>query len=164
MVLMCLSTSGTCSFAEDLYVGTPDSPNDVQRQTLIVDTGSRVTAFPCTGCGSADRRRNASDVETEGVGCGKGYHLDPPYNVTGSKTFTKMGCAGCSIGYCRFGMGPFGAGSGLLDGGGKDDPQRGWCGMMMKYAEGSSWHAYEAMDFVQFGEFLIFFVSPLIHI
>jgi hypothetical protein len=51
-------------------------------------------------------------------------------------------------------MGPFGAGSGLLDGGGKDDPQRGWCGMMMKYAEGSSWHAYLFLHLFTFDAFM----------
>eukprot|EP00551_Chaetoceros_affinis_P020525 CAMPEP_0203740334 /NCGR_PEP_ID=MMETSP0092-20131115/49508_1 /ASSEMBLY_ACC=CAM_ASM_001090 /TAXON_ID=426623 /ORGANISM="Chaetoceros affinis, Strain CCMP159" /LENGTH=139 /DNA_ID=CAMNT_0050626721 /DNA_START=114 /DNA_END=530 /DNA_ORIENTATION=+ len=39
----------------DLWVGSPP-----QRQTVIVDTGSGVTAFPCTGCND----------------CGMDYHVD----------------------------------------------------------------------------------------
>jgi hypothetical protein len=39
-----------------VWVGSPTP----QRQTVIVDTGSHFTAFPCTGCD----------------GCGESYHTD----------------------------------------------------------------------------------------
>merc|ERR1719157_145790 len=60
----------------DLWVGTPP-----QRQTVIVDTGSGVTAFPCSAC---------SD-------CGKGYHASPFFVEADSVSFHKMKCENCSF-------------------------------------------------------------------
>lgn len=65
----------------DLWVGTPDP----QRQTLIVDTGSAITAFPCEHC-SHD--------------CGKGHHADSYYKETKSRTFEVVDCDDCKIGSC----------------------------------------------------------------
>ncbi len=68
----------------DLWCGTPT----VQRQTVIVDTGSGVTAFPCLGC----------------EGCGDdGHHTDSLFNQTASKSFHALTCAECQRGHCESG-------------------------------------------------------------
>eukprot|EP01054_Gregarina_sp_Poly1_P009864 Gregarina_sp_Poly_1__9863@NODE_638_length_7016_cov_129_114693_g487_i0_p1_GENE_NODE_638_length_7016_cov_129_114693_g487_i0NODE_638_length_7016_cov_129_114693_g487_i0_p1_ORF_typecomplete_len572_score50_87Asp/PF00026_23/7_7e39TAXi_N/PF14543_6/5_6e30TAXi_C/PF14541_6/4_1e03TAXi_C/PF14541_6/1_3e20_NODE_638_length_7016_cov_129_114693_g487_i047756490 len=54
----------------DVLVGTPP-----KRQSVILDSGSSLLGFPCTGCG-----RN----------CGK--HLDQPFDVAGSKTAERYSC------------------------------------------------------------------------
>jgi Xylanase inhibitor N-terminal len=60
----------------DLWCGTPP-----QRQTVIVDTGSGVTAFPCSGCKD----------------CGyPDYHIDGYFDEKASKTFQKATCDQCS--------------------------------------------------------------------
>lgn len=53
----------------DLYVGTPPVV-----QTVIVDTGSSLTAFPCTGCSYC------------------GQHMDSYFDYTHSATFNKLPC------------------------------------------------------------------------
>lgn len=63
----------------DLWVGTPG-----QRQTLIVDTGSGVTAFPCSGC---------SD-------CGRGHHIDENFSEAKSSSYEKVPCGSCTRGTC----------------------------------------------------------------
>lgn len=65
----------------DLWVGTPP-----QRQTLIVDTGSGVTAFPCSEC----------DATT----CGKGHHIDNFFVETDSSSYEKIACGECQRGHC----------------------------------------------------------------
>lgn len=65
----------------DLWVGTPIP----QRQTLIVDTGSAITAFPCEQCSHS---------------CGKGHHVDSYYRESSSRTFEVMECHECKIGSC----------------------------------------------------------------
>ena len=75
----------------DLFCGTPP-----QRQTVIVDTGSGVTAFPCSGCKD----------------CGvPDYHIDKLFVEADSSTFEKVGCNDCSSraqckanSECRIGM------------------------------------------------------------
>ena len=68
-----------------IYVGTPP-----QRVSVIVDTGSHHTAFPCDGC------RN----------CGK--HTDPYYKPKASSTNRELKCSECSGGakcaggHCQF--------------------------------------------------------------
>ncbi|KAL3810350.1 hypothetical protein ACHAXA_003079 [Cyclostephanos tholiformis] len=64
----------------DLWVGSPTP----QRQTVIVDTGSGVTAFPCEECD----------------GCGDDYHTDNYYRHSESLTFRPVGCNECTRGYC----------------------------------------------------------------
>ena len=61
----------------DLWVGSPTP----QRQTVIVDTGSEWTAFPCNEC----------------TACGeeKEYHTDPVFNQTWSDSFQPVSCADC---------------------------------------------------------------------
>jgi len=63
----------------DLWVGTPP-----QRQTLIVDTGSGVTAFPCSSCKD----------------CGEGHHIDGYFMEGDSSTFEKIACSSCTRGHC----------------------------------------------------------------
>jgi hypothetical protein len=68
----------------DLWCGTPP-----QRQTVIVDTGSGVTAFPCSAC---------SD-------CGApAYHIDNYFNEGQSSTFSKVPCGQCTRGSCSGGQ------------------------------------------------------------
>jgi len=55
-----------------IYVGTPP-----QRVSVIVDTGSHHTAFPCDGCKN----------------CGK--HTDPYFNPKKSSTSQTVGCSQC---------------------------------------------------------------------
>lgn len=65
----------------DVWCGTPAA----QRQTVIVDTGSGVTAFPCAGC---------SD-------CGvPKYHIDPLFDGTTSNTYRVLDCEECLKGTC----------------------------------------------------------------
>lgn len=54
----------------DLWVGTPP-----EKQTVIVDTGSRLTAFPCMDC----------------TDCG--HHIDSYYNYTRSSSARIIGCS-----------------------------------------------------------------------
>ena len=63
----------------DLWVGTPP-----QRQTVIVDTGSSVTAFPCMDC----------------VNCGDTYHTDAYFQQDSSSTFQDVSCQDCWLGQC----------------------------------------------------------------
>mmetsp|Transcript_17304 Transcript_17304/g.28740 ORF Transcript_17304/g.28740 Transcript_17304/m.28740 type:complete len:475 (-) Transcript_17304:93-1517(-) len=63
----------------DLWVGTPP-----QRQTVIVDTGSSVTAFPCMDCSN----------------CGSGYHIDGYFQEGKSTTFEDVECKECWLGHC----------------------------------------------------------------
>jgi hypothetical protein len=76
---------GTGTHYVNLYVGTPP-----QRVSVIVDTGSHYTAFPCSGCG----------------GCGT--HTDPYYEITKSSTGRQVQCGtpgcSCSGGKCTFGQ------------------------------------------------------------
>ena len=66
----------------DLWCGTPTP----QRQTVIVDTGSGVTAFPCNEC---DHNCGVPD-----------YHIDDLYDETQSESFQKLTCTGCLKGQC----------------------------------------------------------------
>lgn len=67
----------------DLWCGKPTP----QRQTVIVDTGSGVTAFPCVGC----------DPDACGV---PKYHLDPLFDPALSTSYHKLGCSECQRGSC----------------------------------------------------------------
>lgn len=65
----------------DLWCGTP-----AQRQTVIVDTGSGVTAFPCSEC--------------QNCGVPK-YHSDGLFVEEMSSTFETLDCSRCLRGHCR---------------------------------------------------------------
>lgn len=62
----------------DVWVGTPVA----QRQTLIVDTGSHYTAFPCVGCKN----------------CGESFHTNNYFDPTKSTSFKQLGCTECDPG------------------------------------------------------------------
>ena len=96
----------------DLWIGSPEP----QRQTVIVDTGSKLTAFPCTNCSSL------------GTECNVYHHFDSNFNESRSQTFQSVSCHKCSLGFC----------SKL-----RKDTQ---CLIRASYTEGSSWVAYEAID------------------
>jgi hypothetical protein len=71
-----------------LYVGCTENP---QPQTVIVDTGSSRTGFPCSSCTGE---------------CGQGYHLNPLYDESLSPCFEPLTCAECGSscstdGQCR---------------------------------------------------------------
>jgi hypothetical protein len=59
----------------NLWVGSPIP----QRQSVIVDTGSHFTAFPCVGC----------------VGCGPEHHSDAPFDPSKSQSFQYLQCHEC---------------------------------------------------------------------
>lgn len=66
----------------DLWCGSPTP----QRQTVIVDTGSGVTAFPCSECNK----------------CGvPDYHIDVLFDGTASQSYRKLACNECLKGDCR---------------------------------------------------------------
>jgi hypothetical protein len=64
----------------NVWVGS--GPQGPQRKTVIVDTGSHYTAFPCTGC----------------IHCGAPHHTDPYFTPTKSVTFHKLQCDECTAG------------------------------------------------------------------
>jgi hypothetical protein len=72
----------------NIWVGSPRP----QRKTLIVDTGSHYTAFPCVGC----------------EGCGQLHHTDPYFDPSKSSTFHPLQCdecqdgTKCDNGTCKF--------------------------------------------------------------
>lgn len=71
-----------------VWVGSPKA----QRKTVIVDTGSHYTAFPCKGCQN----------------CGQSHHTDPYFDPSQSQTFRELECdecmggVMCEKGRCRF--------------------------------------------------------------
>lgn len=100
----------------DVYCGTPHP----QRLTLIVDTGSATTAFPCSTC----TPRNCGRLDR--------YHSDGLFQETQSDTFHKFTCEDCYLGECSSST---------------DDPSKQQqCTFGVQYQEGSNWTAYEAQD------------------
>ncbi|KAL7548930.1 hypothetical protein ACHAWF_012187 [Thalassiosira exigua] len=145
-----------------LYVGTPP-----QRQTLIVDTGSRLTAFPChphcTDCGT---------------------HASKPFRLNISSSHTVVSCDRCKLWQRDFPLEDYYAGDGIGGNSGDGpslrgyDTSDGWsnvkgydangrgfsirrsvpkscvngqCGLDQKYTEGSSWKAFEVQDRIWLG-------------
>jgi len=103
----------------DLWIGSPHP----QRQTVIVDTGSTVTAIPC-----------APDCRNCGV---PKHHIDYLFVPSCSATFHTLSCGECLGGECLKG------GFRLME---KRD-----CRLSARYAEWSGWHAYEAQDQLYLG-------------
>ena len=104
-----------------LYIGSPP-----QRQTLIVDTGSRAMAFPCATC------TDCNDC------CGT--HASPYFDPSRSTTHIVSSCGSClleGISSCP-----------LFVGGGSGG---GRCTFSQKYTEGSAWTATEVEDMVWLG-------------
>jgi len=103
----------------DVWVGKPEP----QRQTVIVDTGSSVTAFPCAGCKD----------------CGESYHTDGYFMSDSSDTYEVTDCTKskkCNIGGMCHSLNQY---------------DHKVCSVRMSYAEGSSWSAVEATDYVYAG-------------
>ena len=65
-----------------IWVGTPS-----QRKSVIVDTGSHFTAFPCRGCDN----------------CGEEHHTDRYFDPDASSTFRALPCGSCIAGKCEGG-------------------------------------------------------------
>jgi hypothetical protein len=119
----------------DLWIGSPTP----QRQTLIVDTGSSITAFPCSKC--TDCGSNAQQQQQQQL---KSYHTDDVYQTNKSTTYIEKECTRdphlltkdvCDYGYCT-----------KVDG--SDNANVGRCEVQTSYAEGSSWTALEGEDVV----------------
>jgi heat shock protein HslJ len=94
-----------------IWVGTPP-----QRKSVIIDTGSHFTAFPCKGC----------------VGCGEEHHTDKYFDQDASSTFRALKCkmkrdvpSECQ---------------------GSAECVLGKCILSQTYTEGSSWEAFQAVD------------------
>ena len=94
-----------------IWVGTPP-----QRKSVIVDTGSHFTAFPCKGC----------------LGCGEEHHTDTYFDPDASSTFRPLTCKATRNGpkQCQ----------------GSTDCVGGKCILSQTYTEGSSWEAFQAVD------------------
>lgn len=107
-----------------LYIGTPP-----QRQTLIVDTGSRFTAFPC--------QPHCPD-------CGK--HASDQFHLDESSSHEVMPCSSCMLSNTNADVLNDGLG-GLR--GSKQFPNSCYnnrCEIESSYTEGSSWRAFEVKD------------------
>jgi len=109
-----------------VWVGTPTP----QRKTLIVDTGSHHTAWPCKGCQD----------------CGEDHHTDPYFDPDLSETFHVLQCHECRY-ESRCETFQFSE----MEGADVDEmataPENA-CVVRQSYTEGSSWTAYQARDMV----------------
>jgi hypothetical protein len=99
----------------DLKIGC-GSPQHI---TLIVDTGSGVTAFPCSGCIDCDLHHLGMLYDESNSTC---YRLQPPCRDSDD----------CSIGRCTY-----------------RHKRKDQCMISRRYNEGSSWTASEGLDIVR---------------
>ena len=70
----------------NLFIGTPP-----QKQTVIVDTGSSLTAIPCSG----HKKKNSFYINFNVVDCQSsscGSHIDPHFNSGASSSFHSIDC------------------------------------------------------------------------
>ena len=110
-----------------VFVGSPP-----QRQTLIIDTGSKAMAFPCKTCKTCNNC------------CG--VHASPYFDPSLSTTHF---VSKCSNGYATHGNNNS---NGCLLGGISECSLMGnYCSFRQKYTEGSSWVATEVEDIVWLG-------------
>ncbi|KAL3766212.1 hypothetical protein ACHAW5_002558 [Stephanodiscus triporus] len=135
---------GAIRYYLDVYVGLPP-----QRQTAIVDTGSYVTAFPCSDC---DGCRNDPDVST---------FLEPKLSSSFHTTRCEMNDDGkCLFGSCSVGTGggeeeeeeEDGGGLCIVEGGRRRDVDPN---AVVAVADGGTmdgWVAYEATDLAYAGD------------
>ena len=134
-----------------LYIGTPP-----QRQTLIVDTGSRLTAFPC---------------EPHCPDCG--IHASSQYHLQNSSTHEIVDCNSCKLNQVDFPLEDYMASDGIGGNSGDGPSLRGStkqhqqqqtqrnqfpsscisnkCSIDQRYTEGSSWKAFEVQDKIWLG-------------
>lgn len=105
----------------DLWVGCPQP----QRVTVIVDTGSSVTGFPCQECHRCGGDADSNDEQML-------YHTDELFHQDDSTCFEPVKAQDqCLVGQWN-----------------KDDKS---CRTSRHYSEGSSWDAFEATDQVYTG-------------
>ena len=105
----------------DLWVGCPTP----QRVTVIVDTGSSVTGFPCQDCHHCGGDADSNDEH-------KLYHTDQLFRQGDSTCFEAVTSpTDCLVGTWN------------------DEDKS--CRTSKHYSEGSSWDAFEAMDQVYTG-------------
>ncbi|KAL3936942.1 MAG: hypothetical protein SGBAC_007843 [Bacillariaceae sp.] len=102
-----------------LWIGSPLP----QRQSVIVDTGSRFTAFPCEGCKH----------------CGQEHHTDPYFSPSRSESFQALECPLDCVGHAT------------CETTASENTNDGYCYFSQAYTEGSSWMAYQAKDLVYCG-------------
>ena len=135
-----------------LYAGTPP-----QRQTLIVDTGSRLTAFPC---------------QPHCPNCGS--HASNQYHLNASSSYEVVPCDKCKLSETDFPIEEYLAGDRVGGNSGDGPSLRGaaynqhitkrnqrnllpnscennQCMINQRYTEGSSWIAFEVLDAVWLG-------------
>ena len=124
-----------------LYIGSPP-----QRQTLIVDTGSRAMAFPC------------KTIENDYNCCG--VHASPYFDPSQSTTHAVSSCGSCLLeGISACESQPLLLPSLLLgnnhqlniENNNNIDNHHHSCTFSQKYTEGSSWKATEVEDIVWLG-------------
>jgi hypothetical protein len=136
-----------------LYIGSPP-----QRQTLIIDTGSRAMAFPCSKSNGNNNNSNSYKKNCCGV------HASPYFDPSKSTTHIVSNCGSClleGISSCPFHQLLLGGGSsgssGTSDSGsgtssfGSSFETAAGCTFSQKYTEGSAWTATEVEDLVWLG-------------
>ena len=113
-----------------LYIGSPP-----QRQTLIVDTGSRLTAFPC--------QPHCPD-------CGK--HASDQFHLDMSSSHEVIPCSSCLLSNTNV-LDVLNDGLGGLRGSiqSPNSCYNNKCEIEQSYTEGSSWRAFEVKDKVWLG-------------
>ena len=111
-----------------LYIGSPP-----QRQTLIVDTGSRLTAFPC--------QPHCPDC---------GTHASEQFNLDKSSSREVATCSSCLLSNSNAADVFVGDGLGGLRGS-SNSCYNDRCEIEQAYTEGSSWRAFEVKDKVWLG-------------
>lgn len=140
----------------DLWVGCGDSP---QRQTLVVDTGSSLTAFPCAHECIVTRQSEENGQYVDVNECDPyNRHVGTPYQEEESSCFRYVTCQAHHE--CTALPSPAANNACLNDdtttttsasSSAAANNGGGQCRISAAYLEGSSWSAVEAMDRVYTG-------------
>jgi hypothetical protein len=148
----------------DLYVGSPTP----KRRTVVVDTGSSSTAFPCTGNSYVEGGCEGCGMNENGLDEVDGVDDDDEYIAANSVTYLEKTCqrngklgspSSCDFGVClRSSSAVVGRrlkaeadqSSSMNDSitNGGSENRLFQCRMTASYAEGSTWTAIEASDIV----------------
>lgn len=113
-----------------LYIGTPP-----QRQTLIIDTGSRITAFPC--------HPYCFDCAV---------HASKQFHLNASSSHAIVPCEECRLNQEELHLGDENSKSEKYGWRRASKPcVKNLCRINQKYTEGSSWRAFEVRDRVWLG-------------